>query len=168
MSRWNPHGKRANIFSKAYRRKEAAKAARRRAIELATQRRIQLGASAPTPLISTRSGVRCSSCERVGGHEIWCQHRWQENRGLGEQDVDDFESQRICKFLLLVRPVPLDRFFYNIFDIDGKKKVETRQCLVSTFCYLLRGADSNRRPAGYEPAELPLLYPASFIVTKLV
>ncbi len=24
----------------------------------------------------------------------------------------------------------------------------------------LRGADSNRRPGGYEPPELPLLYPA--------
>ena len=26
----------------------------------------------------------------------------------------------------------------------------------------LRGADSNRRPPGYEPDELPLLYPAPF------
>src|SRR3954449_4188465 len=33
-------------------------------------------------------------------------------------------------------------------------------------CTWLRGTDSNRRPSGYEPDELPLLHPARGVYTR--
>src|SRR3954464_6046331 len=49
------------------------------------------------------------------------------------------------------------------FDVArvGKQQKRTGQILAGPFLKWWRGRDSNPRPLGYEPNELPLLHPAS-------
>ena len=55
---------------------------------------------------------------------------------------------RTCNFILIVEIIPTT------------PKRNRRPRFGSDVLYWLRGSDSNRRPPGYEPDELPLLHPA--------
>jgi hypothetical protein len=50
---------------------------------------------------------------------------------------------------------------------DTKKFSQFQIIFQLFFIFLLRGMDSNHRPKGYEPSELPLLYPTILIIVKI-